>query len=245
MSDAAQAAARLAVAVGTDVRLQWRNRFYLVYLLISVGYIAGLLAAPREARPLALGLLLFSDPAVLGFFFIGALVFLERGDGTLAALAVTPLGTAEYVASKVLSLTVLALAACVGITAAVRGGEAHYGWLVVGVVLTSASFVLLGLVAATRTGTVNRYMLSAPLWTPPLLLPLAEPLGLVESKWLMALPTGAGLHLILGAVGAAPAEPATLTLASAVLVVWIAATYLWARCWFERYVLGRRAAEAR
>ena len=44
--------------------------------------------------------IIFTDPAALGFFFLGALMMLERSEGVRTALAVTPLSAADYLTAK-------------------------------------------------------------------------------------------------------------------------------------------------
>lgn len=58
-------------------------------------------------------MLIFSDPAAMGLFFMGAIVMLEQ------SFAVSPLKVWEYVGSKVLSLSMIGLlvAGLVGVTA--------------------------------------------------------------------------------------------------------------------------------
>ena len=69
---------RLTRSVANDLRLQYRHKFYHVYLVITILYLAALRLIPADARPVVLSLLIFTDPAMLGFFFVAALVLFEK-----------------------------------------------------------------------------------------------------------------------------------------------------------------------
>ena len=73
-----------------DAQLQLRQGFYAAYALVSAAYIALLRALPDEATATLAPLVIFSDPAVFGFFCAGALLLLERDEGVHAALFTTP-----------------------------------------------------------------------------------------------------------------------------------------------------------
>jgi len=100
---------RLTAALTYDIRLQFRHYFYYAYLIVSIIYVIILRAVPLDFRQTAAVLVIFTDPSTLGFFFLGGIILLERGQKTLEGLFVTPLRVFEYMLSKILSLTLLAL----------------------------------------------------------------------------------------------------------------------------------------
>ncbi|MCB0553945.1 MAG: hypothetical protein KDD02_10365, partial [Phaeodactylibacter sp.] len=53
--------------------------------------------------------LIFNDPMGLGLMFIGALYLFEKNENTLQALSVTPLRAWQYLASKTITLSLIAL----------------------------------------------------------------------------------------------------------------------------------------
>ena len=98
-------------ALRWDVVVQGRNGFYWATgLLVLV--VGGLLRAiPETARAEAA----LWVPAVVAinlqittFFFMAGLLLLERDEGTLSALAVSPLSPGGYLAARTVSLTTLA-----------------------------------------------------------------------------------------------------------------------------------------
>ncbi|MFP4430996.1 MAG: hypothetical protein ACLFPV_07085, partial [Spirochaetaceae bacterium] len=100
---------RFFQALKHDIRYQFRHGFYFAYVVVLGAYLVALLNVPAHYRNLVVSLVVFSDTSVLGFFFVGAILLLEREEGTLRAVSVTPLRPREFCLSKALSLTVLAL----------------------------------------------------------------------------------------------------------------------------------------
>lgn len=102
-----------------DMKFQARYGFYLLYGFLTVLYAAVLVSLPRSWRENAAALLIFSDPAAMGLFFMGAIILLEKSQRVTAFFAVSPLKALEYVSAKVLSLSTVGLlvAAVLGATA--------------------------------------------------------------------------------------------------------------------------------
>lgn len=65
-------------------------------------------ALPPDLRVLLAPPVIFSDPGIMGFFLVAALILLERGQGVLDVIFVTPLRLHEYLAAKVTAVTLLA-----------------------------------------------------------------------------------------------------------------------------------------
>lgn len=77
---------RLIHIVVQNIKFQFRHGFYLVYLVISLSYLAILKILSEEFARKAFVLLIFSDISILGLFFVGAIVFLERDQGIMQTL---------------------------------------------------------------------------------------------------------------------------------------------------------------
>lgn len=88
-----------------DMRFQAKYGFYFLYAVLTVIYIAVLFAFPENWKEKAAAILIFSDPASMGLFFMGAIVLLEKSQHTTCALAVSPVHATEYVIAKVSSLS--------------------------------------------------------------------------------------------------------------------------------------------
>ncbi|MDX1414924.1 MAG: hypothetical protein R3293_12085, partial [Candidatus Promineifilaceae bacterium] len=98
---------RLASSMKWDARLQWRNGFYYAALIVIIVWTLLLSQIPNTLASIGSSSLAWLLPAaVLGnlligtFYFMGGLLLLEKGEGTLEAQIVTPLRSSEYLISK-------------------------------------------------------------------------------------------------------------------------------------------------
>lgn len=242
---------RFAIAVRFDVVNQWRHRYYHVYAVITALYVAGLHFLPRPVADVALPLVIFGDPAILGFLFVAAIVLFERDDRVLEGVSVSPLRPGEYVTAKAVSLAVLSVAASLAIALSVRGLSFNLPLLVLATGLTGSAFALIGLGLVAPHANLSRFLFVAVLAELVLNLPLVGLFLVGESPVLYALPTLPGLAAISAAFGLQPLslEPARGPLAIltqlALLVVWNGVLFRWASGRFRRWVLaGRRGRQA-
>jgi fluoroquinolone transport system permease protein len=72
-----------------DIRFQFRYGFYFLYAVLTVIYIAAISLLPAAWVQNAVAIVLFSDPAALGFFFMGGILLLEKGERLHDALFVS------------------------------------------------------------------------------------------------------------------------------------------------------------
>lgn len=224
---------RLWANIKGDIILQIKYGFYGVYVVLILFYIFILKFLSIKLSTFLLPLIIFSDPALLGFYFIGGLILLEKDENTLDYLLVTPLRIREYLISKMVSLTVLALLASVIIVIFSYGTIFNWLLLLSGIVLTSFFYVLIGFVAVARFNTVNDYIFSSVLYMILLNYPLLEYLGLYKSYLSYFSPAKASLLLIVGAFTGV--EVWQLIYAIAYLIVAIIIVYHFAYKSFYRF----------
>jgi fluoroquinolone transport system permease protein len=198
---------------------------------VALLYAALFRGAPVEIPDDVLVLLIFSDPSVLGFLFVGVLVLFERGANTLEAVVVTPLSSAEYLWSKAISLTLIALPCGLAMGWAGHGARFGYLTLAAAIVLSSLLFIFLGFVGVARVRTVNEYLLIVPAFLGPLNLPFLGLLGLWDSPIFYLIPTQASLILFQAAFEPRPVWE--LAYAVGFLTASVAGAFLWARHAFE------------
>lgn len=220
-----------------DVRLQYAYGIYPVYAVLTALFVVGLSVADPGLRAGAAVLLIATDSAVLGFYFIAVLVLYERTEGVLDALVVSPLGTDGYLLSKTLTLSALATATSLAVAVAGGGVSLRTPVLVVGVALSAAVFVLLGFVAVSRFDSVNEYFLSAAIWGAVLFSPLLGHFGLFESPLFYLLPVRP--LLVTVEAGFHPVPAWEVGYAFCYLLVADVVAYLWARRSFARNVVRR------
>lgn len=129
-----------------------------------------------------------TDPSMLGFLFVGALVLFEKNSNTISALVVTPVRAYQYLGAKALSLTVLALLGS-GAMAIASPHESNVGILILAVVLSSVHFVWIGFLGVVRVKTISQYFFVFPFIIAPLMLPLLHFFGIVTGgfSWLFYL----------------------------------------------------------
>lgn len=226
---------RLISAIKFDLLFQFRHGFYYAYLLISLLYIIIIrLLSPAFRQQVAI-LILYSDPVMLGFFFIGGIVLLEKGQGIFNSLFVTPFQLKEYIISKVFSLALLStLSSYLIVLLALEKLPGLF--FIYGILLSSFFYTLLGLTVGARVESINDYILLSPLIAIPFLLPLIEYLDLVNLKFLYLLPALPGLKLIAAGLGE-KVPFVVLILSMLNLLIWIFLVYMWSKNWFLRYVL--------
>ena len=232
---------RLATAIKYDLRLQFRHGFYYAYLIVSLAYIAVIRSIPAHQfiRPF-LVVSLMTDPSILGFFFLGGIIFLEKGQNILEGLFITPIRMGEYMWSKVISLTILAVLSSLLITVGSIGFSFNLVWFLLGIGLTSVLFVLLGFTLASITTTINGYILTSPIYATATVLPFLDYFNIIKSPLFFLVPTQSTLVLLDGAFNTRPLWE--LLLATGLLLVFVYLAWLWASHWFYKNIVLRTGA---
>jgi fluoroquinolone transport system permease protein len=230
---------RLLATIRCDVTLQLRNGFYAATAFVTIVWALVLMRAGAiELRwlipPMVVGNLLIGT-----FSFIGGLVLLERGEGTLTAQVVTPLRIAEYLAAKVVTLTALALAETVVLVLVIAGWRFNALLLIAGAALAGALYCLAGFIAVARYTAINEYLLPSGVYITILWLPLLAQMAQWR-PWLLYLhPMSAPLALVEAALG--PATLWQVLYGFVYSALWIALLYLWSRRSFRHWIIERGA----
>ncbi|MGM9532915.1 fluoroquinolone export ABC transporter permease subunit [Intestinibacter sp.] len=148
---------RLGRLISWDIKLQTKYGFYLLYGILTVLYIVILFILPETIREKVASLLIFSDPAAMGLFFMGAIILLEKSQRIPCAFAVSPIDETEYIISKVASLCVIALIVATILETCVETSNLAY--MLLGTMLSSIIFTLLGIIIATKITSLNQFIL--------------------------------------------------------------------------------------
>jgi len=227
---------RLVATLACDVRLQFRNGFYwavaflLATLVVVIGRLPSLDWAP-VLPPLVLGNL-----SLATFFFMAGLLLLEKEEGTLEALVVTPLTAGEYLGSKLVTLTGLSIVEHLVICVITVGFDFSPLPLVAGVVSAAALYCLAGFAAAVRYDSINELLFPTVVWVTLFALPILDYAGL-WSTWLVYLhPFQAPLVILEGAFFPLETWEWVYGLGYAALWVWLA--FMWSRREFGRFVIA-------
>lgn len=222
-----------------NVKLQFRHGFYYAYIFVCAVYIILLRLAGPGIRELLTPVLIFSDPSMLGIFFVGGIVLLERDDNTLQSLFVTPMKSGDYCIAKAVSLGVLALSSSLILAVAGKGGFG-FDWpsLIGGTVLTSALFTFTGLGFSVRADSVISYILTVIPVVTAAAVPLLHYFKITGSYLFYLIPTQASLTLITAGFSPGSAPLWELLLSGGILIVWNAAAWRWARHRFRKHLAG-------
>lgn len=137
------------------------------------------------------------DTSVLGLIFVGALVLLEKQQGVLQSLSVTPLKLNKYLFSKALSLTLLSAVISSLVWIIPLWSFRGYEFILPGVVLSSVVFTLFGLGFAAGAESFNQFLARIFLGSLIFTLPLIPVFFFQNAEWLIILPTNAALDLFI------------------------------------------------
>lgn len=183
---------RYLTALVNDIRYQVKYGFHFLYAFISVIYVVILLICPSEYRKIVASVIILTDPAMLGAFFIGGIWLLEKGEGLHSFWVISPLKPAEYVLSKAVSLAIISTLAANAIAFAGLRENVNYLLLSFGIFIGAMTFTLIGLLLASYACSVNHYMLIATLpltvlLTPPIIAAFSISVPLLDLTPGMAL----------------------------------------------------------
>ncbi len=204
-------AARFLTLLRHDLRLQLRNGIYYAYAFVILTYAALLYWLGQYLPDWMPGLIILTDPAVIGFFFLGALMLLEQAEDVRTGLAVTPVSAAEYFWAKTLPLTALAVLA-VGVIGLFLHTDTDHLMLAATVILTSVCFLGIGVPTALYFRSVASYLIGSGGYMIPIMAPLLLALGEEMPGWAIVLPTASQMRLVLVATGARDATTLELVL---------------------------------
>jgi fluoroquinolone transport system permease protein len=218
-----------------DISFQFRHGFYYAYLFVSLVYIVLLRMIPWDIKPLVATLLVFSDPGIMGFYFVGGIFLLERGQNVLDNLFVTPFQVEEYLLAKAVSLAFLAVSTSFAIVVFTFGTAFNPWPLFLGVAFTSGISTLAGLTLAVKAASLNGYLFTSPLFLVPFSFPLIDYLGVMPSRLFYLLPGKASLVLIEAAFLEGHLPEMLFSVGS--LAAWTGATFFWARGSFYQAII--------
>lgn len=181
--------AGLANAVRLALRVQAAARFPHVYLGVALVLALALRFGLPQWIDLALPVLLLTEPGTLGVFLVAAHRFYDRNQRADAALLVTPLGEAAFVAAPVLATTVWGTAAGLLIQSVAHGVDSRLALLVVPLALSVALSGLVGWLVAGVFAEFTRFLLGSVPAVLLFTLPVVTVVGVLPPEALVWLPS--------------------------------------------------------
>ncbi|MEX2583871.1 MAG: hypothetical protein WD766_11385 [Gemmatimonadota bacterium] len=182
-----------------DATLQARNGFYWASAVIVVTVGGLVLAIPVQARADSVSwvpAIVILNLQVTTFFFVAGLILLERDEGSLMALAVSPLTPGRYLGTRTITLTGLALLETFAIIAIAFQTGSRPVLLLGGAVAVAVVSTGFGAAVASRFDSANAMLLPATLADTLLLLPVLPHFGLAPSEPFLAHPLEPAMALM-------------------------------------------------
>ena len=140
-----------------DIHFQWKYGFYFIYFVLTVLYVCGIAALPEHWKTDIASIMIYSDPAAMGLFFMGAIVLLEKSQKVLNAMVVSPVKISEYILSKTAAL--IGISTVIALVLGLVSGSHQLAGIAVGTALTSAIFTMVGIIAATKISNLNQFLM--------------------------------------------------------------------------------------
>ena len=170
-----------------DVRFQFKYGFYFLYLFFSLLYIGLLYAFPVQWKKTAAILMIFSDPAAMGLYFMGAIVLFEKSERVLNSIAISPVKAYEYVLSKLCSIGFISVivALAIGLGSQIITNAFYF---ITGVFLCSCLFSAIGLIVACKISTLNQFVVATIPFEILINLPAIAWLFGYKKSWLLLHP---------------------------------------------------------
>ena len=179
-----------------DLKLEIRYQILTIALIVTILYCGIFLWFDMTTLQQLVIFFIFSDPALLGFMFIGALVLFEKSANTLPALVVTPLKVEEYLWSKAISLTLIALGCSTAMAVAAHGFNFNFIYFFLAVTLTSLFFLFFGFIGVARVKSLNHYLIIMGNLLIPFFLPFLNYLGITDLWLFYIIPSQGSLFLL-------------------------------------------------
>ena len=233
---------RLTSAVRLELTLQARQKFLHAGVFSGLIWLAVLLPMPVSLRPVAEPYVLFGDISIIGFFFVGGIVFFERQERTIGAIVSTPLRFREYLAAKLIVLVLISLLVAVTVATIAHGFAYDIVPLLAGVVLGTLVMLLTGFVSSLPFASVTDWFLAATVPLAVLSLPVLFYSGVWPNAALYLIPSQGPLLLLGAAFDQVTLAPWQALYAVTYPVAGIAGLYWAAKRMFARYVIESRRA---
>ncbi len=150
-----------------------RNKLIAISIAVTLLY-AGIFYIFRDtpATEGILTLLIYNDPAVIGMFFVGLSIIIEKNTNVLAALFITPISIDNYLLTRIISLSILGAACSLFMAIFALGLNFNIGYFLLGTFSTCLIFSICGVFVLGETTEFLTFMVKSI----PLLFILSVPL---------------------------------------------------------------------
>ncbi|ASS71467.1 hypothetical protein RUL31_11395 [Bacillus atrophaeus] len=228
---------RLLNSMRLDATIQLRYGFLYAAFVSILVWVAVIHALPDTILTRFIPAVVFFDIAVVGFYFIAGLVIYEKGESTIYALIISPLRFWEYLSSKLITLTFLAIMLALALIGLSYGFQINILLMILGTTLMSLIALMVGFITVSPFSSFSSYLIPSQLYAALLYLPLIDHIGLWSNPIFYLLPTQGALRLMVGAF-----EPMGLWEVVYALLygaVWVIILGFLSKKAFNRYIIAR------
>lgn len=188
---------RLTRLICNEFRFLFKYGILFLYFIFTVCYLCLLAVIPESAKKMTAVILVFTDPAAMGLFFMGAVVLLEKSQRVSNSIAVSPVLKSEYIIAKI--FTMMVTGCIVGVILCLFAGIKNIFVVTAGIAFSSVLFSLVGLLVASKVETLNGFMLATvPFEIIICLPPILYLFGVLKSSLWNFHPGVAAINLIQG-----------------------------------------------
>lgn len=186
---------------------------FVIYLLKGVGNVEKFTT-----------LLIFNEPTMVGFVFIGLAIILEKDQGVFSALFVTPMNTHIYLISKILTLSTISLICAFGMVLAAKGFQFNIFHFTVGVFSSCIIFSFVGIYLVSYTKEILHFFLRSVPVVVAMSLPFFNYFEITDLSVLKLFPVQGSLYLIDNSYRTSPNMP-ELIFGYSSIAIWIPLLY--------------------
>ena len=140
-----------------DMLFQWKYGFYMLYLLMIIIYFVIFSFLTGNVKDTIVSICVYSDPAAMGMFFMGALILLEKSQRITNSIAISPVTVEEYILGKIVSVGIIS--EIVGVILMLQGHTENYFWCAIGIFAGSVIFSLCGIIVGAKIESLNQYII--------------------------------------------------------------------------------------
>ncbi len=140
-----------------DMLFQWKYGFYMLYLLMIIIYYVIFSFLTGNVKDTIVSICVYSDPAAMGMFFMGALILLEKSQRITNSIAISPVTVEEYILGKIVSVGIIS--EIVGVILMLQGHTENYFFCAIGIFAGSVIFSLCGIIVGAKIESLNQYII--------------------------------------------------------------------------------------
>ena len=186
-----------------DIKFQSNNGLYIAGSVLTLVWIFVIILFPPESMSYVIPIIVLSDVGTMGMLFIAAIVFFEKGQGSIKALIVTPVKPKTYIQAKVISLLCFVLLATFFVIIAptmIKGVSISLFFYPIAVILIATPYILLGFILSAYFKSFTDFIFPMGLVFMILNLPLLylfEIKSLEPFRWLIYILPSHGMVILL------------------------------------------------